>query len=356
MKFTVEAGTFREALAQARHATPANPSIVAYGGVLVAADTTSGRVRVTGSDGELTITSGFDATNITSGQVLLPPKPIASYLAALDASATVAVSLGMDGDVLVSAGSSPYRFRPLTSTFPAVSPVAGQPRKVNLSRLGAALAAVRHATSKEVAGVQLVSNDSGLVLNATDNYRVARAELPEAGFGDFVGLVPIGVLERVARLNAEAVSVDKQARTIVFHAPSAVVSSRLMSTAFPAVDTVLANVPPGSVKADVGLTLAALRRLSAVAEDSPVRIVLAGPRMELAVTNADLGAGVETVALHSDAAGETVLHAKLAYIVDALSACDASEAEIAFAGPTTPVFVTSTGSVRTVQVVAPVRV
>jgi|MesohylFT_1024984.scaffolds.fasta_scaffold03123_2 DNA polymerase-3 subunit beta len=356
MRFKVSAGALRDALNQARHATPASPSMIAFGGVLVLVDEVNSELSVTGSDGETTITATCKVSDTSSGQVLLPPKPVAAFLSTLDGKSSVTVETGADGDVLIGAGGEPYRFRPLAATFPTPTKSDDNPQEANLIRLHDALSAVRHATSKESPGVQVVSTATSLVLHATDNYRLARAEISDGGFGEFVGLLPLAVLDRVSRLSPNAVSWDSRTRTVVFHCPGVKISTRLMATAFPAVETVLSSVPQVRANFDAPETLAALSRLAAVADQAPVAIRLSDTTMELRVFNADLGSGYERVELQDRVEVPVELHVRLSYLVDALASCGEKMAAFAYTGAHQPLFVLATDPVTTIQVVMPVRV
>jgi hypothetical protein len=63
--------------------------MIAFGGVLVVVDAANECVRVTGSDGETTITATCSAKDLEAGQVLLPPRPLASFLSTLDVKLNV---------------------------------------------------------------------------------------------------------------------------------------------------------------------------------------------------------------------------------------------------------------------------
>lgn len=353
LSFSAPAGSLRDALGRASHVTPATPSIAAYGGVHLELD--DHRAKITGADGETSVTAEIDVEMSAPGKVLLPPKPFATLLSKLPASTLVNVTLNENAELLVTpAGGNTYRLRPLVATFPAPARPSGEPVPVDFSGLADALAVVRNAVTREQPGVQLVSSGKRLVLNATDSYCLARAELASGGFGEFTGLIPLAILDRIARLAVTAVAFDTRSRLVAFHATGTVVVTRLLATPFPAVDTVLDAAPRTHIALDGRPVLDALGRLSAVAQESPVRVRIAGSKIELAVSNADLGSGAETATLSSPAPSDTEFHCRLPYLVNAFSI--AEQLTVAYSGPVSPIFVSATEPVTATLVVMPVRV
>lgn len=353
LAFTSTVGPLRDALTRASHVTPATPSIAAYGGVYLEVD--DHRCRITGADGETSVAAEFDVEMNAPGKVLLPPKPFATLLSKLPANAHVTIALIDSGELLVTSGSgSPYRLRPLVATFPTPAKPTSEPVAVDFATLNDALGIVRTAVTREQPGVQLVSSGKRLVLNATDTYCLARAELASGGFGEFTGLVPLGVLDKVSRFGVNAVAFDARSRLIAFHTAGAVVTTRLLATPFPAVETVLDSAPRTTVKLDTKPAVDALGRLAAVAQEAPVRVRLTGSTIEFAVSNADLGSGLETCELTEAASLDAEFHVRLPYLLNAFSI--SSKITIAYSGPLSPIFVSAIEPVTSTLVVMPVRV
>lgn len=356
MKFSTTAGALRDALATARHAVPGNASMVAYSGVLLTVKGTL--LGVVGSDGETTITALVQVEGGEDGKVLLPPKPMGNYLATLAADAAITLTAPEGTDVEVQAGThAPYRFRPIAATFPEPSPPKSSPVKVDLSRLGSALAAVRASVAKENPGVQLVSSEEdGLVLHSTDNYRLSRAEIEEGGFGEFSGVVPLGVLDRVARSEITHVTVDSKGRTLRFSGPSVSVTARLLSTPFPSVESVLTSTPPSTASFRASDLRQALAALSSIAEAEPLRCSLDQDRLTLSISNADLGSGEEVVDLVDPVPAPFEFAVKLNYLSEAVNSHEAEVLTLGWSSSTSPLFVSSSDPIPVISVVMPVRI
>ena len=352
VNFTSQLGSLRDAVTRAAQATPSNPAMVAYSGVLFEVE--ADRISIIGSDGETTIMASLDAVVESPGRFLLPPKPILSLLSKLPANLTVSVKMGAEGEIVLEAGTrAPYRFRPLSATFPAPTLPTGEARPVNFERLAAVLNAVRHAVGKDSPAVQLVSDDNKIVFNATDSYRLARAEMSEGGFGPFTGVVPLQVLEKVSRSGVTAVSTDARSRLISFHTPGATVTTRLLATTFPAVDGVISGRPDASVRFETQPVVEALGRLSSVADEAPLKVRIDRSTIELSVSNVDLGSGLEEDPLASPTTTSIEFFVKLPYLLDALARFDS--VELSYSGATLPIFVCSVSPVTSTQVVMPIR-
>lgn len=353
MQLTTTAGQLRNALALARHATPASPALVAYSGVLL--EVKGSTLHVTGSDGETTITATVDVDDAKDGSVLLLPRPLGGYLDGLDPARRITVTSTSTGDATVSpTGGNPYQFRPVSASFPQPPTLDGTPVPFNAQRLGTALTIIRSAVARENLAVQLVSSNKGLVLHSTDTYRLSRAVLPEAGFGDFTALFPLPVLERASKLAVSHVALDTLSRLAVFSGPGFTITSRLLATPFPAVETVLDNQPDTSVTFQAADVLDALTRLAAVAEQSALKVRLDGNTMTLAAKNDDLGSGTETVTLDAPAREPFEFMVRLSYLADALGS-GASQARLSYSGPLAPLFFSGNDPLTHTYIVMPVR-
>ena len=356
MKFTSTAGAIRNAMNTARQATPSSPSLVAYTAVQLTVE--GGDLRVTGSDGDTTIVATLPVQDTSDGTVLVLPRPLVSYLGTLSADHLVSVEVGgqLDEVAVRPQGSNEYRFRTVAATFPQPAMPSGSPNSVNFSRFYQALASVRTAVAKENPVVQLVSTDTGLVLHATDNYRLTRAELPEAGFGAFSGILPLQVLDRVAKMEASQVTVDGRSRVISFSSSDTILTTRLLSVPFPAVEGVLESVPPNVVDLPASATLQACTRLAAITESSPVRCLLTEGTLALNVSNADLGSGTEQVAVSEHGtSGSFEFLARLTYLQDAIVATGADTVRMHYSGSVQPLFIMASSPISVLTVVMPVR-
>lgn len=362
MKLTAPAADLVTAIAAAAQST--GTAHAAYTGVLL--NVTGSTFTARGSDGDTTVAAAVTVTGASKGEALVPPKPLLKYLRGLDADVEVTMESPSTTSLLVTAGSAdPYSFIALAVPFPATALTKQPQREVDLSQLTDALAMVKDsagalAGSGKEKVVQVVSNDNGVFLHATDNYRLARSVLPAAaGFGAFDGLVPLRVLELAGTHRPTHVQVDPKGRQIVFHAPGIVIASRLSQDPFPTVESVLAQGAPYTVTLDRSSVAAALRRLSAFAGDGreSLRVMVAGTTVTFTLVNPVAGTGVEEVDLADAAPGEVEMAVNFDYMVDAFATHAACETvNLSWSAPLNPLFVTATDPVPSTLVIMPMRV
>jgi len=358
MKFTTTAGSLAEALAATAKVTPKNPTMAVFAGVRIAA--TPASVSITGADdgADTTVTITLEATDVTAGHVVLPPKPISAYLATLRAATLVTVWAEKSTEVRVeAAGSSPYTFRAMDATFPSAGTLADDPRPVDLAGLNTAVAAVKDI-AKKTAVVQLVSDAGGARLYATDGVRLVRARLPGAGFGDFSGLLSYQVCEQLCDFAVDSVQVDKSGRLFAASGPRASVVTRLIDSQFPAVDSVLDVFPTSTVAVPAAALKAALHRLSAVTESTrPVVVTIHGDQLVLQVDSANIGSGAERIELEVPSAVEVAFGVNLDFFAAATGSVPGPYVVLGWSSPVQPIFVRSQDGpgLAVTHVIMPVR-
>lgn len=355
MKFSARAGDLTDALSTVVPVIPKAPSLSVFSGVKLAVR--AGQLTVTGSsEGETTVTVTVPVTDAAAGAVVLLPGPIAAYLGTLPARSDVTVSAGDPTKVeVVAGGGNPYTFRAMDATFPVSAASSADTTAADLSRLHGAVAAVKDC-AKANKVVQLISDDTGIRLHATDGVRLARAHLPEAGFGPFSGLLPLDVTERLANTAVTSMGVDRRGRVLTAASDTTTIVTRLLDEAFPTVDTVLAAVPPYTVDVDTAALRAALARLRSVAETKrPVVVCVAGDELTLQVDSINIGSGAERIELETPAAAEVRFGVNLDYLASAAASHSSTTVTLGWSGPSAAVFLTSTEPLAVTNVVMPVR-
>lgn len=355
MRISVPAASLREALNRARQLIPATPSLLAYSGVLLQTEGESA-LRVTSSDGDSTMTISVAVTVERPGQVLLSPRPVLGLLGSVDPSSEITLEALDGGDVVVSGqGLNPYSFRPLSATFPLpTTPPAGV-RPERLGELLTALGVVRSAAGRDTPVVQLVSDADLLVLHTTDGFRLARVAIAGAGFGTFTGVLALPVVERIARMSPEEVTVDLRARTLAFRGEGSILTSRMLATPFPAVETVLLNTPPAMTAFAAQDVARSLARLSSIAEQGTIALEFSGSELHLRASAAEVGSGHEVVALRSPVPSTFQLQLRAPYLADAVGAFGTGDVSVAYSGSLQPLFLSGGDAHPVTHVVMPVR-
>ena len=354
MKFSLPAGLLRTAIATAGHATPRNPQLIAYSGVLVQL---SGTVCFAiGSSGEVTIAARVNVAKAASdGQALVPPGPVSRYLATLPADQEITASADDSSDFTISlpGRSSPYTFRQIPAAFPMPAASTGETADVDFTRLQAAVRSVR--TAADASGVQLLSSGRELVLSTTDTYRLARVALPEAGFGQFCGQLSLAALDTITRQRIDKVTTDQDGRVLRLSGPDVVISTKLLATPFPDVSGI-APAPGAQVfTMERAALVQALEHLSAVATDiTPLHCAVRNNDLVLSVDSTDVGSGSETIAISSGPQAELEFAVKLTFLSEAIASHDCQYLDLHFCGPNQALFFTSQEPFSTTTVVMPV--
>lgn len=183
-------------------------------GLLVSAG--AGGVALAGNDRERSARVGCAATVHTDGRVLVPAKPLAETLRALESPR---VRLTVEGNRLAIRVSGARYALPLLDVdiHPGVPRVPDAAGEVSAGALAEALNTVAATASRDDAlplytGVR-VRADAGdrLVLLATDRFRMAVATLPWQPVGPLDALVPAGLLVEVGKQLPDAGSVGLHA-------------------------------------------------------------------------------------------------------------------------------------------------
>lgn len=354
MRFTVSSSTLRDAITQVRPAIPTNPSYVAYSGVQLIADAHT--LVLTGSDGESTLTARCAAEVDEPGSALLLPKPLLAFLATLNGSESLAAATDEQGNLtLTRHASAPYSFRPLSATYPTPPSANGTAVPCDFGRLSGAVAAVRAAVSKDTYAVQVATTDDGLTLCTTDTYRLAWARLPEVQLPKTTCVLSLTTLDRASKAAPDAATIDTKGRLVSFSSPSLVTSSRMLAVPFPAVEGIIAAPPPSGAAVSPEDLRNAIARLSAVADQAPVKMSVERDTVTLSASTADLGSGVETIPCSGgpDAPFEVLLRAP--YLQEAATAFSTETVQLRFSGSLQPLFLTADEPFPLVHVVMPVR-
>lgn len=355
MKFTTHAGDLADALSLAGRVIPRTPSLSVFSGVhlVVKGD----QLAVTGSDeGETTVTVTLEVTDAQAGTAVLHPKPLGSFLQTISAKTVVTVSSDDQTKVTVhAAGGNPYTFRAMDQTFPATATGKPEKRLVDLAQLSAAVAAVRDCARKSKV-VQLVSDETGLRLHATDGLRLARAHLSAAGFGPFSGLVPLGVLEQIAESPITEMQIHPRGRILGAAGDRVSIVARLIDEMFPAVDTVLSSTPAHHVTVPTAALKGALARLSSVAEEKQaVTVSVSGDEVVLSMESVNVGSGVERIELDVPSDVEVTFGVNMDFLAAAVATHTGGSVVLGWTAPVQPIFLTSTSPIGVTSVIMPVK-
>jgi DNA polymerase-3 subunit beta len=170
-------------------------------GLLLTASSTG--VSLAANDRERAARVERDAVVHTEGRVLVPAKPLADTLRALDQEQ---VRLVVEGSKLAIRAPGARFALPLldADVHPGVGPAPTTAGSVDGALFSSALGTVVTAASRDDAlpmftGVRIRSEGDRLIMLATDRYQMALASLPWSPSGSVDALVPASLLSELAR-------------------------------------------------------------------------------------------------------------------------------------------------------------
>jgi DNA polymerase-3 subunit beta len=319
-----------------------------------------GKLRVTGTDTEVTIRTALDVEVLEEGRTVVPARLATEAVRKLPAGA---VSLNAaDGEVEITGNGPRFRLRELNvDDFPKVTgPVAGNGLAVDGGAFTDALAQVGVAASTDEArptltGVLFEADDDRLRLVATDSYRLAVRDVPGIA-GTPTTLVPYRALRELGRtIGDERMEVDLGEREASFASNRGTLTARVIEATFPPYRQLLPAGFPNRLVVKKAALLEAVGRASLVAEDHiPVRLALHEGGVELSVSRQEVGEEAEH--LDGEYQGEEMTIAfNTRYLTDGVAAVAGDDIVVETSDPLKPGLISGAGDSNFRYLLMPVR-
>ena len=357
IQFSIDVNSLNNALTSVKQLISQSVAIPAYSGVLMKVDGDTLEITAADGEGNSSMTIALPIVKGVDGKVLIAPRPLSNLLSSIASTkneSQIEVSVLDTGDVAVeSSGLAPYTFRPMTATFPSPVTPSEFKENVNFKYITDAVALCRKATSRDSASMQIVSDGESVKLNSTDGFRLASAEIPDAEFGDFTGVLSLGSFERIAKLKPHRISFDPKTKSITFANNNTVYSARLLAEPFQAVEVILDNAPPVCTSVNREQLLNAANRLSSTGE--VLLLVFKDSTLTLTSGSVDVGEGKEVIALMKPVVAPFQAQLKTSYLQDALTSSSSATTDIAYSGEKKPIFFVNKEPLPSVQVIMTIQ-
>ena len=361
MKFRCDRDLLSEALQTVQRGVSTRPGIPALTGVLMTIDAEG--LALTTTDLEVTTEVKIPVEATEEGATLVPARLVADMVKSLPADAVDFESDGSRAKVVCRSFEGTLRCL-AAEDFPAVRDVEGTSVKVQAQAFAEGVGQVARAASRDEArpvltGVLMEANREGLVIVATDSYRLAVKELSASSDGEARALVPERALTEAGRAAAgqekgelELVIGDAQ---VVFRVGSLRLTSRLIDGEFPNYRQLLPEPAENRLTAGRQELLEAVRRVGLLArESSPVRFEMNALGVRLTSASPDLGEAVEAVEAKYE--GEEITAAfNPGYLGDGLSVATSDRVSIELRDGLKPALVRGDGDDSFTYLVMPVR-
>jgi DNA polymerase-3 subunit beta len=258
------------------------------------------RLRVTGTDLEVTVRTNLEVEVLGEGRTVVPARLAAEAVRKLPPGAVV-VNVA-DGEVEITGNGPRFRLREYnTEDFPSLGDPEPGALEVDGDLFVKALTQVGVAASTDDArpiltGVYFEAEEEGLRLVATDSYRLAVRDLPGIEM-PATGLVPFRGLRELGRsIGAPKVRVGIGDREAAFHSDRGSLAVRLIEGTFPNYRQLLPDGHPNRLVVSKEDLTAAIGRAALVAEEHiPVRLTMRDGALELSVNRQDVGGETEMI-------------------------------------------------------------
>jgi len=271
-------------------------------------ETETEAVRVTATDLEVGARVSVPAKVGKGGAITVAARKLSEIVRELPAAA-LTLKVGDNAAVNLRCGGSSYRLVGLgPEDFPPVVPAAPSAwltveAKMLREMLAQTTFAISHDESRfALNGVLFVLQPKELRLVATDGHRLAVATRGVGqGLSGITGIVPRKAVVEIARVlgSSEDVQIAITENQFVLQMPNFVMTARLIEGQFPNYEAVVPKAHPGKLVLPRGPLMAALRRVSVMAEErnKPVKLLLRSGSLTLSAASHDLGEAEESLAV-----------------------------------------------------------
>lgn len=295
-------------------------------------DARSDGLQVAATDLEVAVRVAVPATVAVPGAVTLAARKLLELVRELPAQPGIQLAREESGWVRVKCGSGSFKLVGLPADeYPPLEMDAGDAWvAVDGAKLRAMVTRTAYAMSQDESrpflnGLYLVLKNHELRLVATDGHRLALAKVDIDAEADLAGVVPRKAVQEMARVlgSTEGAALALRDTQFYLRTPGFTLASKLIEGQFPNYEQVLPKGHPRRLTVERELLMAALRRVSVVADDRtrPVRLVAGGDRLTLRAESQETGEATEE--LPAEFAGEELtIGFNARYLLDAVAPMD----------------------------------
>lgn len=300
---TVDRAVLVDALGPVGRAVSTRSIIPALAGIQLLAET--GSLRLTATDGDLTIRSRVSAEVESGGTVVVPGRLLADVARQLP-KGDVSVFVNESGLLQIECGTASFKIRLLPpDDFPPAPEIDGA--SVILPVLDfsetidqVAKSASRDETRPHLTGILLSVDGDKLRAVATDSYRLAvrTTTISEAVPQKIEANVPARALQEATRIaeGSEKVEITLGERQIAFAANDSLLVSRLIDGQFPDFEQLLPDSYEHELEVEVGELSDAIKRVSLLAQrNTPLKVSLSEGELEVSAQTTDIGEAREVI-------------------------------------------------------------
>lgn len=303
MKFRCDRDALSEALQIVQRGVSSRPGIPALTGVLIEASP-EGTLTLTTTDLEVSARLTIDVQVGEEGRALVPARLLGDTVKSLSDAPVDVEADQAQARIRCAAYEGALRLLP-AEDFPALQAPAGIRLVVDAPRFAEAVGQVARAASRDEArpvltGVLVEISREGVMLVATDSYRLAVRELVATAGGEAKAIVPERALSEAGRaaqaIEKGDIEVFVDESQVSFQLGTLTLTSRLIEGEFPNYRQLLPEQYGNRLSVSRQQLMDAVRRVGLLARDtSPVRLEFNALGVKLSSSSPDLGQAVEAV-------------------------------------------------------------
>jgi len=327
VKFRCDRDALSEALQTVQRGVSSRPGIPALTGVLLEVEE-GGELTLTTTDLEVSARLSIDVQVQESGAALVPARLLGDTVKSLSDAPVEFEADRAQAQIRCAAYEGALRLLP-AEDFPGLQEPAGTRVTVEAGALAEAVGQVARGASRDEArpvltGVLVEINREGVVMAATDSYRLAVRELVASADGEGRAIVPERALSEAGRAAATDEKAQVEIRVdesqVSFRVGRLNLTSRLIEGEFPNFRQLLPETHESRLIVSRQQLLDAVRRVGLLARDTtPVRLEFNALGVKLSSSSPDLGQAVETVEARYEGEDLTVAF-NPQYLIDGLTA------------------------------------
>ena len=327
MKFRCDRDVLSEALQTVQRGVSSRPGIPALTGVLIEA-IDAGELTLITTDLEVSARLSIAVQVSEPGIALVPARLLADTVKSLsNAPVDVETDQGQ-ARIRCAAYEGTLRLLP-AEDFPGLQEPSGTRVTADAGPFAEAVGQVARGASRDEArpvltGVLLEVSREGVVLVATDSYRLAVRDLVATADGEARAIVPERAMSEAGRAAANdekgTIELLIDESQLSFRIGSLTLTSRLIEGEFPNYRQLLPEATESRLTVSRQQLLDAVRRVGLLARDTtPVRLEFNALGVKLSSSSPDLGQAVETVEARYEGEDLTVAF-NPQYLADGLTA------------------------------------
>jgi DNA polymerase-3 subunit beta len=363
MEVVLDRDAFLKGLQMVQNIVEARQTLPILANVLL--ETESETMRVTATDLEVGARVSVPARIAAKGSITISARKLSEIVKELPAAA-LSLKVADNAAVTLRCGGVNYRLIGLAADdFPPVLPSLPKTwltfdAKTLREMLTQTSFAISHDESRHALnGILFALHGKEARLVATDGHRLALATRTLPFAAGVTGIVPRKAVTEIMRVlgAGEEVQIAITDNQFVLQMPNFVMTARLIEGQFPNYEAVIPKSHPGRLLLPRGALIAALRRVSVVAEErnKPVKFVLAPASLKLSASSQESGEAEES--LDVDYAGaELTIGFNSRYVLDALAPIEKDQIVFEFKDALSPGVIKSVEEEGYCCVIMPMRI